>query len=132
MWTSERRRGFPVKEVPAELGSVTLGGDPAGVSLGGERRWLPVYSPGGYSWRPAAGDKVLVLKAGAEGETPCILGTVQKQVEKRELQAGEVRLSGGDSAILLGQKALELTGVLRINGQSLEDIIRAVVADMLK
>ena len=33
MWTSERRREFPVREAPAELGTVTLGGDPAGVVL---------------------------------------------------------------------------------------------------
>ena len=69
MWTSERSRNLPVREAPAEIGTVTLGGDPAGVSLGGERRWLPVYAPGGYSWRPTSGDKVQVLKAGAEGES---------------------------------------------------------------
>ena len=68
MWTSERDRRPRAEEPAAELGTVTLGGDPAGVSLGGERRWLNVYGPGGYSWRPTAGDKVLVLKAGAEGE----------------------------------------------------------------
>ena len=70
MWTSERNRNLPLREAAAELGSVTLGGDPAGVSLGGERRWLTVYGPGGYRWRPSAGSKVLVLKAGAEGESP--------------------------------------------------------------
>ena len=37
MWTSERNRNLPLREAAAELGSVTLGGDPAGVSLGGER-----------------------------------------------------------------------------------------------
>lgn len=92
MWTSERNRNLPLREAAAELGSVTLGGDPAGVSLGGERRWLTVYGPGGYRWRPSAGSKVLVLKAGAEGESPCILGTAQ---EGGELKSGEVELSGG-------------------------------------
>ena len=70
MWTAERNRNPRSGEPAAELGRVTLGGDPAGVSLGGERRWIGVYGPGGYSWRPTAGDKVLVLKAGADGETP--------------------------------------------------------------
>lgn len=70
MWTSERNRNLPLREAAAEIGTVTLGGDPAGVSLGGERRWLTVYGPGGYCWRPTAGDKVLVLKAGAEGSPP--------------------------------------------------------------
>lgn len=128
MWTSERRREFPVREAPAELGTVTLGGDPAGVVLGGERRWLPVYGPGGYSWRPTASDKVLVLKAGAEGEAPCILGKVQ---QGEELKAGEVKLSGGASSILLGQETLELEGDIRINGTTLEAYIAQVLAELL-
>lgn len=110
------------------MGLVTLGGDPAGVLLGGERRWLPVYSPGGYSWRPAAGDRVLVLKTGAEQESPCILGTVQTD---HELGPGEVRLSGGGSSLLLGQNGAELTGTVRINGKTLDDHIAAVVASLL-
>ena len=56
MWTSERDRRPRAEEPAAELGTVTLGGDPAGVSLGGERRWLNVYGPGGYSLRHTAGD----------------------------------------------------------------------------
>lgn len=127
MWTSERRRGLPAGEAAAELGTVTLGGDPAGVSLGGERRWLTVYGPGGYSWRPTAGDKVLVLKAGAEGESPCILGTVQ---EGGELGPGEVRLAGGSCAVKLGQR-LELDGELYLNGRALYEVVRDIVIDVL-
>lgn len=144
MWTSERNRNLPLQEAAAELGTVTLGGDPAGVSLGGERRWLTVYGPGGYSWRPTAGDKVLVLKAGAEGESPCILGTVQGQ---EELRSGEVRLTGGENTVYLSREGLlltgeesglalkkgraELTGELFINGESLRDIIEDVVIELL-
>ena len=144
MWTSERNRNLPLREAAAELGTVTLGGDPAGVSLGGERRWLTVYGPGGYSWRPTAGDKVLVLKAGAEGESPCILGTVQGQ---EELRSGEVRLAGGENTVYLSREGLlltgeesglalkkgraELTGELFINGESLRDIIEDVVIELL-
>ena len=144
MWTSERRRELPVREPAAELGEVTLGGDPAGVSLGGERRWLTVYGPGGYSWRPTAGDRVLVLKAGAERECPCILGTVQ---EPGELRPGEVRLAGGENAVYLSQDGLELTGdgctlalkqeraeltgELYVNGKSLREIITDVVNELL-
>lgn len=131
MWTSERNRNLPVREAAAELGTVTLGGDPAGVSLGGERRWLAVYSPGGYSWRPTAGDKVLVLKAGAEGESPCVLGTVQEPEGDAPLRPGEVRLKGGGSAIHLGQERLELSGQLYLNGQSLRDAVAAIVASLL-
>ena len=127
MWTSERRRGLPAGEAAAELGTVTLGGDPAGVSLGGERRWLTVYGPGGDSWRPTAGDKGLVLKAGAEGESPCILGTVQ---EGGELGPGEVRLAGGSCAVKLGQR-LELDGELYLNGRALYEVVRDIVIDVL-
>lgn len=128
MWTSERSRRLPVEEAAAELGTVTLGGDPAGVSLGGERRWLTVYGPGGYSWRPAAGEKVLVLKAGAEGESPCILGTAQ---DGGELKSGEVQLTGGDCAVRLGQKRLELKGELYINGRTLRELVKEIVTEML-
>ena len=100
MWTSERNRNLQVREPAAEMGTITMGGDPAGVNLGGERRWLNVYGPGGYSWRPTAGDKVLVLKTGAEGESPCILGTAQ---EGEDLKPGEVRLTGLECSLRLGQ-----------------------------
>ena len=125
MWTSERNRNLPVREAAAELGTVTLGGDPAGVSLGGERRWLPVYGPGGYCWRPTSGDKVLVLKAGAEGESPCLLGTTQGTAS---LRPGEVRLDGGGSSIHLGQERLELSGNIYVNGMRLKDYIRELLA----
>ena len=82
MWTSERGRLPQSQEPAAEVGVVTLGGDPAAVELGGERRWLPVCAPGGYSWQPGAGDKVLVLKAGVERESPYILGKIQENVEE--------------------------------------------------
>ena len=128
MWTSERSRKLPVRECEAEVGLVTLGGDPAGVNLGGERRWLPVYCPGGYAWRPSVGDKVLVLKAGAEQESPCILGVAQ---DGSSLQPGEVRLSGKGSSVSLNGNILGLNGQIQVNGTTLEDYIRGIVADVL-
>lgn len=142
MWTSERSRNLSVGEPAAELGTITLGGDPAGVSLGGERRWLSVYGPGGYNWRPTSGDRVLVLKAGAEGESPCILGTTQ---DAEDLKPGEVRLTGPESSLHLGQgqvsltsgtcsmslggEGLDLAGGLRVNGQPLEELVRSVARE---
>ena len=128
MWTSEQRGKRPVEEASAELGTVTLGGDPAGVNMGGERRWLPVYTPGGYSWRPTVGDKVLVIKAGGQREAPCIVGTEQQM---DELGPGEVRLKGVDCSLLLGTEQLELEGRVVINGQALEDIITQIVLEIV-
>lgn len=143
MWISERNRNLQVREPAAEMGTITMGGDPAGVSLGGKRRWLNVYGPGGYSWRPTSGDKVLVLKTGAEGESPCILGTTQ---DAEDLKPGEVRLTGmecslhlgqgqvelksGEKSMNLGQDGLELEGGLTINGQSLEDMVREIAREV--
>lgn len=129
MWTSERNRNLNLREAEAEIGVVTLGGDPAGVVLGGERRWLPVYGPGGYSWRPSAGDRVLVLKAGAEGELPCVLGVAQNG---SDIQAGEVRLGQGDGMILLKDGTIQLKGELQLNNTPLEEYIRGIVAEMTK
>ena len=129
MWMAERGRRLPVQEAEAELGQVTLGGDPAAVILGGERRQVPVYSPGGYAWRPAAGDRVLVLKAGGERELPCLLG--KAQTGAAELGPGEVCIQGGTSRVLLGQADLELDGHLVINGMELERYIREIVREVL-
>ena len=128
MWTSQRRREPPVREAPAELGAVTLGGDPAGVSLGGERRQVAVYAPGGYCWRPGPGERVLVLKAGVEGEVPCILGRAQ---DSTDLKQGEVRLSGGVGKILLSERGVELEGQVYVNGETLEQLIAAIVSELL-
>ena len=70
MWISEQGRRRPQADGTALVGQVTLPGDPAAVYLDGERRELPVYGPGGYIWRPAKDQQVLVLKTGAAGEAP--------------------------------------------------------------
>lgn len=129
MWTSGKGRPLAVQEPEAELGTVTLGGDPAAVLVGGERRMLPVYSPGGYRWLPAPGDKVLVLKTGAEREEPCVLGKAQTG---GALAPGEVRLSGGGTAAVhVTGTGVDLLGQVRVNGQNLEDLIRSIVSTML-
>ena len=116
-------------EAAADLGLVTLGGDPAGVYLGGERRWVAVCAPGGYQWRPRTGDKVLVVKAGDQPEI---------QEKEEPLEAGAVRITGGSGrmdlnakGVVLDGKETALKGRVTVNGERLEDLVRRIAADVV-
>ena len=117
MWLSRRRNGRPSGEPEAETGTVTLSGESTAVYVQGERRQLPVYGPGGCCWQPAEGQQVLVLKLGQEGEQCCVAGIREEAPE--HFQPGELYLHGGGGAgIWLRQDGtVEITGVLKINGQ---------------
>ena len=119
MWLSERDMRREQREPAAELGVVTLGGDPAGVSLGGERRQLPVYSPGGVTWRPAA------------GEQPCVIGRTQQGTDG--LAPGAVRLAapGGGGGVLADREGVNLYGTVKVGGTEIGDYVRAVVYQVL-
>ena len=110
MWIAEQGRRRPPAEGTALVGRVTLPGDPAAVYLDGERRELPVYAPGGYVWRPARDQQVLVLKTGAAGEAPCVAGTPCG--DEREVSPGEVVIYSGSSTIRLGGN-----GQVLVNGR---------------
>ena len=127
MWTSKPAPRLPSEEPWADTGTVTLGGDPAAVSLGGERRQVPVYAPGGYQWRPAAGDQVLVLKAGAQRESPCVAGVC---CQSGELSPGEVRISSGSGQIRLQDGRVEVQGQLWVNGEQLEKLIERLATQI--
>ena len=100
----------------SRVGQVTLGGDPAAVCLDGERRELPIFGPGGYIWRPARGDQVLVLKTGADGEAPCVAGARCGGAET--LREGEVLIHCGSASIhLTAGGQILLTGDVYINGK---------------
>ena len=93
MWIAEQGRRRPQADGTALVGQVTLPGDPAAVYLDGERRELPVFGPGGYIWRPARDQQVLVLKTGAAGEAPCVAGALCG--DDREVSPGEVLIYSG-------------------------------------
>lgn len=115
MWLS-RQRQVPRRGGDALTGPVTVPGDPAGAWLEGERRGVAVYAPGGYHWVPAAGQEVLVLKAGGEGEKPCALGAAQDS-GALGLRPGEVALTVGKAAVRLTlEGSVEVTGLLKVNG----------------
>lgn len=127
MWLSEERVRKPAAEPTAEWGAVTVAA-PSAVYLGGERRQVPVCCPGGYAWRPVVGDEVLVLKTGAEGEQPYILGRTVAAEEA--LKPGQVRLGSARCGLLCGEE-LELSGTVKVNGEELEALVQRVVAEML-
>ena len=112
MWLSQKR---PERwESPAQVGVVTLEGDPAAVYQSSERRDLPVFAPGGYCWRPALGAEVLVLKTGAPGEGACVAGTRITA----NVAPGEVRIQseGGASITLGADGTIRLEGDVLVNG----------------
>lgn len=113
MWMAKRSL-VPPDGTAAEVGTVTVGGTPAAVALGSERRAVAVYAPGGYHWTPARGDEVLVLKSGAEG-APCVVG----RAEDDPPQAGAVRLSvcEGTSLVLWPDGGIVLTGEVTVTGR---------------
>jgi len=128
MWVSKQTKKSKDNSGSARVGVVTAGGQESGVYLGTQRCWLPVLAPGGYRWRPAVGDQVLVLKAGGERESPCVVGKPQGEAD---LQPGEVRLLGEASSVSLLGKTVGLNGRVEVNGVELEDLIAAIVIDIL-
>jgi hypothetical protein len=115
MWMARRQEEDRVQETAAELGEVTLSGAPAGVVLAGEKRDVAVLAPGGYTWSPALGETVLVLRTGQEG-APCAVGQVQGE---SGLEPGEVLLSVADGAgiRLRPDGTIAITGKVTINGE---------------
>ncbi|HHU21914.1 MAG TPA: hypothetical protein GXZ52_00615 [Clostridiales bacterium] len=122
MWLSERAaKSGERQSAGADIGAVTIGGDNLAVLTEGELRELALVSPGGYIWRPQAGDSVLVLKSG-DGESLAI-GAVTGQ-SPPGMENGEVyimskagtglRLKNNGKIELLGD--LEMGGEINING----------------
>ena len=136
MWTSERRRELPVREPAAELGEVTLGGDPAGVSLGGERRGLEVYAPAGYHWTPQPGQRVLVIQG--RGEVPCVVGARQDGgiPDRVDIRGRSAALSGetvtieAETAAVQGGE-VDLKSEVFVQGMPLREYIAAIVREIL-
>ena len=113
MWTARQRENARERRESAELGVVTIGGNPAAVETCGEVRDLPVYGPGGYAWTPKRGDKVLVIKSGTGDGELCVAGTELKPGEDDELT-----LTKGEAALVLREDGrIDLWGQLYVNGQ---------------
>ena len=130
MWVSKQTKKRETGGGTARVGVVTAAGQESDVYLGTQRCWLPVMAPGGYRWRPKAGEQVLVLKTGADGESACVLARQEEPGE--ELQPGEVELyAPGCSLKLGGSGRVDLCGSVYVNGTALDDMINRAVAAAL-
>ena len=110
MWLSQKISARPLAAEMLRRGQVTIGGEQPAVLTDGEEREARVLSPGGFSWRPAPMDPVLISR----GEDCCILGRLQ---DLCGLEPGEVRLHTGAAAIsLLPDGSIRFTGRVSING----------------
>ena len=113
MWLSKRGEAALPDEY-AGPGVVSIGGETPAIVSDLERRNAKLYSPGGYCWRPAADDKVLVIKS----DTPCIAGKEQQMPE--EIKEAEVFLYSKNTSIhLKNDGSIHLTGQVYVNGQLL-------------
>ena len=127
MWLSSQSRRNRSQNETAEVGVVTLEGEKTAVYLTGERRNLPVLSPGGYCWRPAEGETVLVLKSGADGEELWVAGVPG---DGTDLAPGEVRIQSRQAAVFLGNDgSIDLRGTVKINGVPMEELFEPKVKE---
>ena len=127
MWLSSQSRKTQRSDQGAETGVVTLEGEKSAVYLTGERRNLPVLSPGGYCWRPAEGGTVLVLKSGADGEELWVAGVPG---DGTDLAPGEVRIQSRQAAVFLGNDgSIDLRGTVKINGVPMEELFEPKVKE---
>lgn len=124
MWISEKLGGRSGSS-SAEAGITTIGGASAAVETCGEERGLPVYAPGGMTWRPRAGDTVLVLKGGTGGEERYLVAAASGGGD--DLEPGELELSVGSGSVRLRldgsiqlRGRVEITGQLYVNGKLYE------------
>ena len=127
MWLSSQSRKAQRSGQGAETGVVTLEGEKTAVYLTGERRDLPVLSPGGYCWRPAEGETVLVLKSGADGEELWVAGVPG---DGTDLAPGEVCIQSRQAAVFLGNDgSIDLRGTVKINGTPIEELFEPKVKE---
>lgn len=109
MWLSRQTRPTAATS-GSDLGVTSISGESAGVVTRGEVRQLPVYGPGGYSWQPATGETVLVIKGGTGGEESCVAGVKQGKAPRGFLP-GEVYIhTMGGSVYLKNNGTVEIQG----------------------
>lgn len=136
MWLSGQQKR-PAEESEGQTGIVTMSGGETAVLLDRERRGLQLYSPGGYTWTPRVGQRVLVIQG--RGEIPCVVGALQGgdapdrvsvQAKKLALSGEAVGVTAQSSATVQGDR-VGLNGQVYVNGERLEDMILRIALSVL-
>ncbi len=110
MWISRQNSLARAAGPAADTGTITVSGSALAAYSGGEHRGLALYAPGGILWRPEAGENVLLLRLGNDGQ-PCVAGALCR--EYGDLEPGELRLqSKGASICLRNDGTIEVTGTI--------------------
>ena len=108
MWLSKQTARFTGQRITVPLcGTVTLSGQETAAYTDAERRGLAVCAPGGYFWRPAVRDEVLVIKEDRRGYVVAALLKTNP-----DLEPGEILLKTGDASL-----SLNPNGHVAINGK---------------
>lgn len=120
MWLSKKVAASAEAESFAEIGRVSIGGNPAGVVTAGEKRRLSVAAPGGFVWSPGAERDVLMVTT-ADGEGVVVAELLPGETE---LESGELKLSVSEGTEIylkseggIGVKGdVELVGDVELQG----------------
>ena len=114
MWLSKQNVNIQGSSA-VDVGTVTIPGNSLGVYTDMEQRGVPLYSPGGYFWRPKLGQDLLVIKCGDGGT--CAAGTKNAGAPSA-LASGEVyiRSDGGTSIWLKNSGDIILSGNITVQG----------------
>ena len=131
MWLS-RQQKREHEERAAASGAVTISGEKVSVDLDSERRGLTVYGPGGYRWKPETGERVLFIQT-EEGlcvvGTPCASGLEEGEAGLAAPGGAAVTVKRDGRVLLSG--AVEVDGPLRVREETLEVLIRRIVAEVM-
>ena len=136
MWLSGQQKR-PVDPGEGQTGIVTMSGSETAVQLDSERRGLQLYSPGGYTWTPKVGQRVLVIQG--RGEIPCVVGAQQHGgvPDRVDIQAKELTLGGETVSVAAQESAtvqgdqIHLNGQVYVKSETLEELIIRIVFSVL-
>lgn len=120
MWISERMAQNGAPSGGAGMAEVTIGGEWAAAYSDCESRGLAVLSAGGVLWRPAAGQKVLIVECGDGMRV--VAGAVQSG-QPAGMENGEVCIRSCGAIVYLKNSGeilisgdVNVTGTLKVGG----------------